>query len=252
MVAERRVGRDGPSRRVEPHHAGQDRRGLERREDGPRLRDRPGLRARHAARRTPATSRCGSCRPSSPRARTACIYNDEFLAAEVGQVGTQFDGLGHIGGEVRYADGSLHRVFYNGFTTAEMNAGTGLRQLGIEHLKPILTRGVLVDLPAYKNVSTARGRLRGDARRRARRARAARHRRELHRARRRGVVPLRLGAALAHAGRVQRRAVAGHRRRGRGLARRAQGHRNGRRHVDERGVAEPRPRRRRSPCIKSS
>ena len=27
------------------------------------------------------------------------LYNDEFLAAEVGQVGTQFDGLGHIGGE---------------------------------------------------------------------------------------------------------------------------------------------------------
>ena len=34
------------------------------------------------------------------------LYNDEFLAAEVGQVGTQFDGLGHIGGEVRYADGN--------------------------------------------------------------------------------------------------------------------------------------------------
>jgi kynurenine formamidase len=87
-----------------------------------------------------------------PTGANRVIYNDEFLAAEVGQVGTQFDGLGHIGGEVRYADGSLHRVFYNGFTAAEMNAGTGLRQLGIEHLKPILTRGVLVDLPSYKNV----------------------------------------------------------------------------------------------------
>ena len=85
------------------------------------------------------------------------LYNDEFLAAEVGQVGTQFDGLGHIGGEVRYADGSLHRVFYNGFTTAEMNAGTGLRQLGIEHLKPIITRGVLVDLPGFKNVQRLDG-----------------------------------------------------------------------------------------------
>jgi kynurenine formamidase len=90
--------------------------------------------------------------PGEPSGSNRVLYNDEFLAAEVGQVGTQFDGLGHIGGEVRYADGSLHRVFYNGFTTDEMNAGTGLRQLGIEHIKPIITRGVLVDLPAYKNV----------------------------------------------------------------------------------------------------
>jgi kynurenine formamidase len=85
------------------------------------------------------------------------LYNDEFVAAEIGQVGTQFDGLGHIGGEVRYADGSLHRVFYNGYTTAEMNAGTGLRQLGVEHVKPLITRGVLVDLPAYKNVQRLAG-----------------------------------------------------------------------------------------------
>jgi kynurenine formamidase len=92
-----------------------------------------------------------------PTGSNRVLYNDEFLAAEVGQVGTQFDGLGHIGGEVRFADGSLHRVFYNGFTTAEMNAGTGLRQLGIEHVKPILTRGVLIDLPAYKNVQRLEG-----------------------------------------------------------------------------------------------
>jgi kynurenine formamidase len=92
-----------------------------------------------------------------PTGQNRVLYNDEFLAAEVGQVGTQFDGLGHIGGEVRYADGSLHRVFYNGFTTAEMNAGTGLRQLGIEHIKPLITRGVLIDLPGYKNVQRLEG-----------------------------------------------------------------------------------------------
>jgi kynurenine formamidase len=92
-----------------------------------------------------------------PTGANRVVYNDEFLAAEVGQVGTQFDGLGHIGGEVRFADGSLERVFYNGFTTGEMNAGTGLRELGIEHVKPILTRGVLVDLPAYKGVQRLEG-----------------------------------------------------------------------------------------------
>jgi kynurenine formamidase len=92
-----------------------------------------------------------------PAGSNRVLYNDEFLASEVGQVGTQFDGLGHVGGEVRYADGSLQRVFYNGFTSAEMNAGTGLRQLGIEHVKPIITRGILVDLPAYKNVRRLEG-----------------------------------------------------------------------------------------------
>ena len=51
------------------------------------------------------------------------VGNDEFLAAEVGQVGTQFDGLGHIGRELEMADGSIERVFYNGFTASEMNAG---------------------------------------------------------------------------------------------------------------------------------
>jgi kynurenine formamidase len=80
------------------------------------------------------------------------LYNDEFLAAEIGQVGTQFDGLGHVGAEVRYADGTLGRVFYNGFSADEMNAGGGLRALGIEQIRPIMTRGVLIDLPAYKGV----------------------------------------------------------------------------------------------------
>jgi len=92
-----------------------------------------------------------------PTGSNRVLYNDEFLSAEVGQVGTQFDGLGHVGGEVRYADGTLNRVFYNGFTTAEMNAGTGLRQLGIEHIKPLITRGVLVDLPTYKGVQRLEG-----------------------------------------------------------------------------------------------
>jgi kynurenine formamidase len=92
-----------------------------------------------------------------PTGTNRVVYNDEFVAAEIGQVGTQFDGLGHIGGEVRYADGSLHRAFYNGYTTAEMNAGTGLRKLGVEHVKPLITRGVLIDLPSHKNVQRLAG-----------------------------------------------------------------------------------------------
>ena len=137
-----------------------------------------------------------------PTGTNRVLYNDEFLAAEVGQVGTQFDGLGHVGGEVRYADGTLHRVFYNGFTTAEMNAGTGLRQLGIEHVKPMITRGVLVDLPAYKNVQ----RLEGGYEVTLADVRGALARQGIAEssidARRRRAVSLRLGAALEHTGRV--------------------------------------------------
>jgi kynurenine formamidase len=87
----------------------------------------------------------------------AVVYNDEFIATQVGQVGTQFDGLGHIGGEVEFDDGSVDYVFYNGFTAAEMDSPDGLQQLGIEHLKPMITRGVLVDVAGYKGVNRLEG-----------------------------------------------------------------------------------------------
>ncbi len=80
------------------------------------------------------------------------VGNDEFLCAEIGQVGTQFDGPGHIGMKVTMADGSVEDVYYNGFTGAEMYSPYGLRKLGVENIKPILTRGILIDLAGYKGV----------------------------------------------------------------------------------------------------
>ena len=32
-----------------------------------------------------------------PFGKNKLVYHDEFIATEIGQVGTQFDGLGHIG-----------------------------------------------------------------------------------------------------------------------------------------------------------
>lgn len=77
------------------------------------------------------------------------IWNDEFLATEIGQVGTQLDGLGHIGvhvsdekeGETRY---------YNGATGAELISPYGLKKLGVEKLKPLYTTGHLIDMVAVK------------------------------------------------------------------------------------------------------
>lgn len=76
------------------------------------------------------------------------VYNDEYLATEVGQVGTQFDGLGHIGIQLG-RDGDKNEIrYYNGFTEQEVGSAYGLKKLGVEKLKPIFTRGHLVDVAA--------------------------------------------------------------------------------------------------------
>ena len=80
------------------------------------------------------------------------VGNDEFLCAEIGQVGTQFDGPGHIGMKVTMAGGSVEDIYYNGFTGAEMYSPYGLRKLGVENVKPMLTRGLLIDLAGYKGL----------------------------------------------------------------------------------------------------
>ncbi len=78
--------------------------------------------------------------------------NEEFIATQLGQVGTQFDGLAHVGHEVDMADGRAELVFYNGFTASEMDGRYGLARLGVEHAKPIITRGVLIDVAGFKGV----------------------------------------------------------------------------------------------------
>lgn len=76
-----------------------------------------------------------------PLAKNGVIWNDDFLATEIGQVGTQFDGLSHIG---------IHQngrnMFYNGIESKDMNGSYGMNKLGIEHVKPFFTRGILVDM----------------------------------------------------------------------------------------------------------
>jgi len=77
------------------------------------------------------------------------VYHDEFVAGEIGQVGTQLDGLGHIGMAFKGEDKNEMR-FYNGFTEVEVSDANGLKKLGIEHVKPIITPGHLFDLVAVK------------------------------------------------------------------------------------------------------
>jgi len=85
-----------------------------------------------------------------PFGKNKLVYHDEFVSTEIGQVGTQFDGLGHVGC-VTGKDGDMTEMrFYNGFTEAEIANAYGLQKLGIEKIKPIFTRGVLVDVAGLK------------------------------------------------------------------------------------------------------
>ncbi len=87
-----------------------------------------------------------------PFGENTLVYNDEYITTEIGQVGTQFDGLGHIGTRMTFEDGKEHDVYYNGITGDKMYNPYGLQQLGVEHIKPIITRGFLIDIAGYKNV----------------------------------------------------------------------------------------------------
>jgi kynurenine formamidase len=80
------------------------------------------------------------------------VYNDEYVATEIGQVGTQFDGLGHIGIQTGNDGDKASMRFYNGRTQAEIGDELGLKKNGIEKLHPMVGRGVLIDVAGYKGV----------------------------------------------------------------------------------------------------
>ena len=76
------------------------------------------------------------------------IYNDEYLATEIGQIGTQFDGPGHIG-----VITSKGKFFYNGRYLDDPGIGAyGMGPLGVEHVaeKGFVCRGVLLDAVALR------------------------------------------------------------------------------------------------------
>ncbi len=76
-----------------------------------------------------------------PNGANQMYYHDEIISGELGQIGTQFDGLGHAG---------IGDLFYNGNKGSEFAKAEGLTKLGIENVGAIVTRGVLIDVAAYK------------------------------------------------------------------------------------------------------
>lgn len=85
-----------------------------------------------------------------PFGKQELVYNDEYVATEIGQIGTQFDGPGHIG-----VITSKGMFFYNGRYLHDKDVGTyGLGPLGVEHVGRLgyVCRGVLLDAAALRGV----------------------------------------------------------------------------------------------------
>ncbi|HEU5196652.1 MAG TPA: cyclase family protein [Methylomirabilota bacterium] len=69
--------------------------------------------------------------------------NEEVVVSEIGQVGTQLDGFAHQ---------SIEYSHYNCFKTDDIQSRGGFTKLGIEKVGTLITRGVLIDVAAFKGV----------------------------------------------------------------------------------------------------
>lgn len=70
---------------------------------------------------------------------TKTTYNDDIIMGWVG-IGSQLDGLGHIG---------IDNVYYNCNKASEFAQAGGLTKLGIEKFPAFATRGILLDMAGY-------------------------------------------------------------------------------------------------------
>lgn len=77
-----------------------------------------------------------------PVGTDAVTSNDERVTTSFG-IGSQIDGLGHLG---------IGNQYYNGLTAAEIVRPDGLAELGTHTIPPIVTRGVLLDMTRHFGV----------------------------------------------------------------------------------------------------
>ena len=71
--------------------------------------------------------------------------NEEIVLAEIGQVGTQFDGFAHQ---------TIGDSLYNCVKVDEVATRNGFTKMGVENIGALMTRGVLIDVAALKGVET--------------------------------------------------------------------------------------------------
>src|SRR5262249_13237066 len=82
-----------------------------------------------------------------PDGKNRGVYNEEMFTGEIGQIGTQLEGLGHVGVRMLGDD-----YFYNGHKLSDVGTACGLEKLGIEKVGVFVTRGVLIDVAAFRGV----------------------------------------------------------------------------------------------------
>ncbi len=83
----------------------------------------------------------------TPLGTNKATGNDDFLATWMG-IGSQLDGLGHLG---------IDSVYYNGHKESEFLRPHGLLMLSTDKVPPIVTRGVLLDFVALNSGNLAPG-----------------------------------------------------------------------------------------------
>jgi kynurenine formamidase len=72
----------------------------------------------------------------TPLGANQAVGNDDIVDTSVG-IGSQIDGLGHMG---------INHRYYNGVPVADFVTTAGLTQFGTHNLPPIATRGILLDM----------------------------------------------------------------------------------------------------------
>ena len=77
----------------------------------------------------------------TPLGENQATGNDDIVDVWVG-IGSQIDGLGHMG---------INHTYYNGVPSTDFVATDGLTQFGTQSLPPIATRGILLDMTKQFN-----------------------------------------------------------------------------------------------------
>ena len=75
----------------------------------------------------------------TPLGANQATGNDDLINFWMG-IGSQLDGLGHMG---------INHVYYNGNHASDFVRNTGLEKLAIDKLPPIVTRGVMLDMAKH-------------------------------------------------------------------------------------------------------
>ena len=78
----------------------------------------------------------------SPLGSNQATANDDLMVSWMG-IGSQLDGLGHLGSE---------HVYYNNLHASDFVTPTGLTKLSTHEIPPIVTRGVLLDMARHFGV----------------------------------------------------------------------------------------------------